>query len=176
MSRSKPPPRPPAAGNKSDRRRWGRAQQDRILDPYKRSAKLHEPTLCPQCRAVYHRGRWQWMEPPEGAEETLCQACHRTNDRYPAGLVTLAGPFVAAHKDEMIRLVRHQEEAERPEHPLNRIMGIEQEAPDRLVVSTTDIHLPRRIGEAVTRAYHGAVTEHFDEGGYFVRVNWRRDE
>ena len=41
--------------------------------------------------------------------------------------------------------------------------------------NTTDIHLPRRIGEAVKRAFHGTLDEHFDEGGYFVRVNWVSD-
>lgn len=176
MSRSNVPPVGHPLDYKSDRRRSGRAQQDHVLDPYKRSGKPHEPAVCRQCRAVYHQGRWQWLERPEGAEETLCQACHRINDHYPAGILTLSGPFVAAHKDEMIGLVRNQEEAERPEHPLNRVIGIEVEAPERLVVSTTDIHLPRRIAEAVMRAYHGTLKEHFDEGGYFVRLNWHRDE
>ena len=175
MGRSNVPSAPPASDHKSNRRRWGRAQQDHILDPYKWSAKASEPAACPQCGAVYQHGRWQWTERPDGAEELLCQACHRINDRYPAGVVTLTGSFIAAHKQEMIRLVHNQEAAERPEHPLNRVMAIEDDAPDRLVVSTTDIHLPRRIGEAVTRAYHGSLTEHFDESGYFVRVNWHRD-
>ena len=35
---------------------------------------------------------------------------------------------------------------EKREHPLNRIMAIEREG-DALVVKTTDIHLPRRIGD-----------------------------
>ncbi len=176
MSHSDKPPARSGLDYKSDRRRWGRAQRDRILDPYKTMAKPDEPTVCPKCGAVYRHGRWKWMERPEGAHGTLCQACHRTNDHYPAGIVTLAGPFVAAHKQEMVRLARNQEEAERPEHPLNRIMGIEDEVSDRLVISTTDIHLPRRIGKAMTRAYHGNLTEHFDEAGYFIRVNWHRDE
>jgi hypothetical protein len=176
MSRSDKPSAHSALDYKSDRRRWGRAQRDQILDPYKRVARPHEPTVCPQCGAVYHRGRWKWMERPERAQETLCQACHRINDHHPAGIVTLTGPFVVAHKQEMIGLARNQEEAERPEHPLNRVISIEDEAPDRLVISTTDIHLPRRIGEATTRAYHGKLTEHFDEGGYFIRVDWHRDE
>lgn len=74
------------------------------------------------------------------------------------------------------RLARNQETAEQPEHPLNRIIGIGDEASDRLVISTTDIHLLRRIGEAVERAYDGTLDEHFDAEGYFVRVNWHRDE
>jgi hypothetical protein len=158
------------------RRRWGRAQYDRILDPYKMTHKSHGPAVCTQCGAVYVHGRWQWGERPEEAAATICQACHRINDHYPAGIVTLAGPLVASHRDEITRLVRHQEQIEKPEHPLNRIISVEQEGPDRLVVETTDIHLPRRIGEAMARAYKGELTEHFDEGGYFVRVNWNRPD
>jgi len=48
-------------------------------------------------------------------------------------------------------------------------------AADRLVISTTDIHLPRRIAAAVKRAYDGSLKEHFDEGGYFVRIDWLRN-
>jgi len=176
MSRANPPSKGSPRNPKADNRRWGHAQLDHILDPYKRTGKLHEPTVCPQCGAVYSNGRWQWMSAPEGAEKVLCQACHRINDRFPAGVVTLSGKLVEAHKDEMVHLAKNQENAERPEHPLNRIISIESEGPDRVVISTTDIHLPRRIGRAMSRAYHGEMNEHFDENGYFVRVNWHRDE
>lgn len=176
MSRSDKPQVDSALDRRSGRRRWGRAQQDDSHDPYKAAAKPRETTVCPQCGAVFHQGRWQWTDRPPGAHEMLCQACHRINDHYPAGILTLTGAFVGGHRDELVRLARRQEEAERPEHPLNRIMGIEDEAPDRLIISTTDIHLPRRIGEAVARAYHGEVNEQFAEDEYFVRVNWHRDE
>jgi len=68
-------------------------------------------------------------------------------------------------------LARHQEEAEKSEHPLNRIIKIDDE-PEGIVINTTDIHLPGRIGEAVNRAFHGSLSEDFDEGGYFVRITW----
>jgi hypothetical protein len=29
-----------------------------------------------------------------------------------------------------------------------------------------------RTGEAVKRAFHGEIEAHFDEDGYFTRVNW----
>jgi len=175
MSADKSSPNRPSPDPTSGRRHSGHAQLDHILDPYKRAGKLAEPTLCAQCGAVYKAGRWQWLPRPDKAETTLCQACQRINDRFPAGTVTLSGKLVAAHKDEMIRLAQHQEQAEKAEHPLNRLMGIAEEAPDRLVISTTDIHLPRRIGTAIKRAYHGELSEHFDENGYFVRINWHRD-
>jgi NMD protein affecting ribosome stability and mRNA decay len=152
-------------------RRWGRAQWDHILDPYKRTKKLSEPTCCPRCGAVYRDGRWQWGPTPADAHEELCQACHRIQDAYPAGVVTLRGRVVQEHGAEMINLARNQERAEKEEHPLNRIMSVE-EKPDSIVINTTDIHLPRRIGEALKRAYHGELDMHFDEHGYFVRVDW----
>jgi len=162
-----------ASPRKANRRRFGRAQADHYIDTYKQVAKLHEPTYCSQCGATYGDGRWRWMPHPENAKPSLCPACHRINDRYPAGIVTLTG--VGALKDEMVRLARNQEEAEKAEHPLNRIMAIDDTIDDRLEISTTDIHLPRRIGDALRRSYHGKVTEDFDEGNYFVRVTWHKE-
>jgi len=72
----------------------------------------------------------------------------------------------------MIQLARHQEEAEKKEHPLNRIISIKRA---RGVINTTDIHLARRIGEAVKRAFHGEIEDSFEKDGYFVRVNWTRE-
>jgi hypothetical protein len=101
---------------------------DAPQDPYKATHKPHEPSVCPQCGAVFHHGRWQWSARPEGAVEHLCHACHRINDHYPAGILMLSGPLVAEHKAQMLRLARHQEEVEKREHPLNRIIDIEEAA------------------------------------------------
>jgi hypothetical protein len=144
-------------------------------DPYETRLKLPEPTVCPQCGAVFHEGRWRWEPRPSPAHEELCQACHRSNDRYPAGELTIAGGFVLRHKDEILHLARHQEEQEKAEHPLHRIMAIEEQD-GAIVVRTTDIHLPRRIGEALHHAYRGDLDFHYDEGGYFIRVSWARDD
>jgi hypothetical protein len=87
----------------------------------------------------------------------------------------LSGVFARQHKEDILQLARHQEEAEKREHPMNRIMSV-QEGPNAIVIETTDIHLPRRIGEAVRRAYHGELSEHFEPDAYFVRVNWVREQ
>jgi hypothetical protein len=165
----------PFAGGRRDRRILGRAQDEDVGDPYKLRRKLHEPTRCSSCGAVYHEGRWQWLElPPEGAHEELCQACHRINDNYPAGIVALKGPTVQEHEVEIVNLARNLERAEKQEHPLNRIMAIEKQGPDTLIITTTDIHLPRRIGTAVHHTFHGDLKMNFDEDAYFIRVNWTR--
>jgi hypothetical protein len=152
-----PPAGSPLTGGRHERRILGRAQDEGVGDPYKLRRKLPEPTRCPACGAVYHEGRWQWMDrPPANAHEELCQACHRINE-------------------EIINLARNLEQAEKQDHPLNRIIAIDKEEPDTLVITTTDVHLPRRIGTAIHHAFQGDLKLHFDEDNYFIRVDWARE-
>ncbi|MEW5792343.1 MAG: BCAM0308 family protein [Pseudomonadota bacterium] len=153
--------------------RRDRAIHERVHDPYKTRSKLPEPTVCPQCGAVYHEGRWTWAARPPEAHEELCQACHRINDQYPAGILALSGDFVRQHQEEILHLARHEEAQEKAEHPLHRIMNIEAGS-DGIVINTTDIHLPRRIGEALHRAYRGDLDFHYDEESALFRAHWRR--
>lgn len=142
-------------------------------DTYKLPGKLKEPTVCPQCKAVFHKGRWSWVVPPPDAHQTLCPACHRIQDKYPKGLLTLKGAFAQEEQEQVLGLARNTEAQETREHPLSRIMNIEQQR-EGIVVSTTDTHLPRRIGEALTHAYRGELSMHYDEDEDFVRVTWTR--
>lgn len=154
--------------------RRDRLIRERVHDPYKMRRKLPEPTVCPQCQAVYRDGRWEWGDRPADAHEELCQACHRINDKYPAGELTLKGDFLRRHRLEVEHLARNEERLENGEHPLNRIMAIEDRGED-LLITTTDIHLPRRIGDALHRAYEGELDYHYDEESHFIRVSWRRE-
>lgn len=158
-----------------DSKRIDRLVEERVHDTYKLRGKLAEPTRCPKCGAVYQGGRWQWdIDAGSGAHEQLCSACHRIVDNYPAGEVGLSGSFLAAHKDEIIALARHLESTEKAEHPLNRIIAVSDSGTAALI-TTTDVHLPVRIGKAIRRAYEGELTIHFDESGYFARVTWNRE-
>lgn len=154
------------------RRISGRAQQDDVLDPYQARRKLREPSACGECGAVYQHGRWHWGPKPSDARDELCSACHRIQDGLPAGILTLQGDFARQHERELINLARNEEATEKNEHPLNRIASIEQ-VDAGIVIKTTDIHLPRRIGEAIKRAYHGELDLDFDHSSYFVRAEWR---
>lgn len=154
------------------------SRQDRRIreldhDPYKSKRKLSEPTVCPDCSAVYRRGRWQWGERPSGAREVRCPACERTQDKYPAGQVTISGTFLDDHREEILNLVRNQEQRAKEEHALERIMEIE-EGEDSIIVKTTDIHLPRAIGEALHRAYEGELDYRYNEEEYYLDVRWTR--
>jgi hypothetical protein len=158
----------------------GGSRRDRWIaehehDPYKAQLKLPEPTVCPACGAAFAEGRWHWPAyPPMEANSQLCQACHRIRDNYPAGWLMLTGGFVKKHKQEIMQLARHNEQLENAEYPLHRIMAIEEQG-DGLVITTTDIHLPRRIGEALKHAYHGQLEFHYEEEPYRLRVQWKHN-
>jgi len=146
---------------------------EREHDSYKNRAHLHDPTVCPECGATYHEGRWTWNPGPADAPRALCSACQRTRDRYPAGIVTLRGEFLGSHRDEIVALVRNVEAREKSEHPMNRIMAIEAEA-DATVVTTTDMHLARAIGSALHAAYKGDVDYAYGDEQELLRVTWQR--
>jgi hypothetical protein len=146
---------------------------EREHDPYHAKAKLAEPTVCPRCGAVFRQGRWQWAERPASPHAVLCPACQRLRDHYPAGYLTLEGDFFREHRDEVMRLVQHRAEHAQAEHPLQRVMGIETRD-DKTIVTTTDPHLARNIGEAVQRAWRGEVDFRYEQGQTLLRVHWRR--
>jgi hypothetical protein len=160
-------------GSHQGRRRWGRAQQPPREDPYELAGKPAEPALCPQCGASFHEGRWQWAAQPSRIQH-LCPACRRINDKQPAGILTLSGTSLTSHKAEILSLVRNKEKAEKADHALNRIMAIEEQD-GAIVITTTDIHLPRRIGEALKRGFRGRLDLHYEEDGYFLRATWHGD-
>lgn len=149
--------------------------QERIHDAYKAKGKLQEPSVCTQCGAVFHEGRWQWMQAPTGAEvhRIICPACHRIHDHFPAGYLTLKGEFFRVHHDEIMHLVHNHEKRERMEHPLKRIMAVE-EGDGTTLVTTTDIHLVRGIGDALHHAYAGELDFHYNPEQNLLRVTWSR--
>jgi hypothetical protein len=155
--------------------RGDRLIRERVHDPYKTRLKLPDPTVCPDCGAVYRNGRWTWEAAPKSANRERCQACHRIADGYPAGVVVLNGGFLARHKTDILNLARNEEALEKGAHALHRIMAVEDR--DREVeITTTDIHLPRRIGQALHNAYAGDFDLAYDKEGYFVRVAWSREK
>lgn len=154
--------------------RHDRLLQEAVHDPYRSKGKFPEPTLCPQCSAIFRQGRWEWLKdapPPPAAHQETCPACQRIHDDFPAGYVTLKGHFFRNKRQEIMNLVRHTEERARSNHPLQRIMRTEEQD-DGELITTTDIHLARAIGEAVHHAYQGKLEFHYNEEEDLLRVSW----
>lgn len=142
-------------------------------DSYKPRRKLPSPARCPDCGAVYRRGRWRWEAAPRVAAAARCPACLRVRDRLPAASVTLSGRFFAQHRDEILARVRHCEAAEKRTHPMQRIMAIAANG-SSMRISTTDAHLARRIGDALRHAYKGELAYRYNKEDSSLRVLWSR--
>jgi len=160
----------------SSQPRTARRVPEQSGDVYASHGKLREPSACRSCGAIYRNGRWIWdADATVGIDVMLeaCPACRRIADDYPAGIVSIEGDFLAAHRAEIEQLVRNVEQHERAEHPLVRIFGIE-ESEAGVCVPTTDARLARAIGRALQRAYRGELDEPDPASEEPIRVRWTR--
>ena len=146
---------------------------DETPDSYGLPGKLPDQTLCPGCRAVYREGRWTWVERAVGQAEALCPACRRIRDRYPAGSLWISGAFATAHREEIEHLLRHVEQREKTQHPLERIMDLRVEG-ESLRVDTTGVRLVHSLGRALHHAYQGELDLAPTGAERPIRVHWRR--
>jgi hypothetical protein len=169
---------PPVAAFQKVRR--DQLRQEREHDTYKRQHKPPEPSACPDCGAIFHAGHWQWGLRRPDSNEVICPACHRIRDNFPAGFLHVGGHFFTTHRDEILSLIRHHAEKARAEHPLARIITTKKDderksgSEDGILVTTTDIHLARDLGEALHHAYHGDLEFHYNEAEKLLRVGWQR--
>jgi len=153
--------------------RSGKMIQPGRHDSYKNLGKFHEPTVCSGCGAVYLDGRWSWAASPKEAKKAVCPACLRIADRFPAGRIEIGGVFFRDHRAEILSLVRNVEATEKKERPMERIMAI-ADAGEGVVVTTTGIHVARRIGESLSHSYQGEFDFSYGEGEDSIRVSWSR--
>jgi hypothetical protein len=138
--------------------------------------KLSGTVGCPRCGASYHNGRWTRKATPADAHEHVCPACRRIEDDYPAGVIHVGGDFAAAHRDEIVGLMRNIEQQEAAEHPLKRIMAVSDEGRG-FAVTATDAKLVESFGRALKKAYAGELEQPgtTSEKENLVRVRWHRD-
>ena len=154
--------------------RFGRRiLDDPAHDPYRASGNWAAGTQCSGCGAQFMHGHWAWQKNPAPAASSkhLCPACQRVHDHQPAGYLTLDGPTLSTHRDEILALARHEAARASADHPLQRVMDI-IEHEDRVEITTTDIHVPPRIGQALHRAHHGELAISYGHDEISVRVHW----
>lgn len=128
---------------------------------------------CPVCHAVFFRGHWQWRAVPPEAVSLTCSACHRSADGVPAARITLEGPFEAAHREEILGLVRHRAQRLHREHPMERVMVITSDETGT-VITMTGTHIARDVGSAIHHAYGGKLQFGYGQADAELRVHWHR--
>lgn len=138
---------------------------------------------CTGCGAVYYRQRWS-LNPPEeirermrsngGVRDVRCPACRKIRDHYPSGELMLLG-VKPKERQEILRLLRNEEQRAREKNPLERIMKI-QTAGNGWRVETTTEKLAQRLGRSVRKARGGRVAYKWSHNNKFVRVHWSKEE
>lgn len=138
-------------------------------DPYRDKKKLQDASVCPNCGAVVDRGRWAWGSVEVVTAEVLCPACRRIADRCEAGRLEIRGALVESRRTELDRLIRNVGADAQASRPLERIMSVDYDGAICIVL-TTDIHLPRRLADAIQSAFGGEVSVAYGENAYQVRA------
>lgn len=165
-------PAPPQDRRPREERYRPREPESAPHDTYARTAKAAGTIVCSGCGVVYRDGRWAFGTPPStDVEHELCPACQRIRDGYPAGTLRLPAAFLD-DRDETVRLIRNAEEAERAEHPLERLMTLEDEPDGGLVVTTTGIHLARALANKLERRFHRQARIRYPEEEHRIQVDW----
>ncbi len=139
-------------------------------------------SVCESCRAVYMNKRWyigseldeQVSQLPDTAK-TVCPACLKIRDNFPGGIVTLKGDYVLEHKQDILNLIRNEEERARGFNPLERVMSVRENGYGSIVISTTNEKLAQQLGRAIKKAFHGEVTYRWSHDNKLVRVDWERE-
>jgi len=163
-------------GNISMQGKGERPGEGRIDDPCLSRSSWSDPTVCKDCAAVYHEGRWQWAEErPKNAHKDVCPACYRIHEKMPAGFLTLGGDFFLQHRNEIMRLIHHTVETQEADDPLKRIMGI-KDADNGVVITFTDMRLLHDVGMAIQHVYKGDFTIKFPRATDDIRASWVRHE
>jgi NMD protein affecting ribosome stability and mRNA decay len=155
-------------GQKKDR---PRGVQARRTSDSARGPKGAGALVCRDCGVVQHRGKWSWGKPPlTQLHSVRCPACTRIRDRRPAGIVQVPSDFLG-QREELLNLALNVEEAEKAEHPLERLMKT-QESKSRLVIHTTGVHLARQIAHKLARHFHRKPRMRYADGESYVEVDW----
>lgn len=154
------------------------ARRDRLVkerrnDAYKDKRKESGPAMCQKCKAVYTDGKWSWAKPEDAYDRTICPACRRIEDKFPAGEIEIRGLFYTAHEKEVMNLIRNREKMELNQHPLERIMDVGNRD-DCVLITTTGVHLARQIGESLAHSYQGDLHFTYGDAEKSIRVRWER--
>jgi hypothetical protein len=143
---------------------------------------LPEPAVCEVCGDVYADRRWSKPDAQRSsakhkhfrvANQIVCPACERQRNGVPSGFVYAQGKFLAAHRDELTRLLENEAERAAEDNPLARIMEWQTDAAGQLTVTTE--HLAQRLGHALSKAFHGKTRYGFSHRNKLARVWWQRD-
>jgi hypothetical protein len=94
--------------------------------------------------------------------------------RKHVGVLTMNGPFVAQHKDEIINLIRQWVNGFEQESHRAPPFRITERPASPIKVTFVKAHLARDIGRSLQMKYMGELDIRPEDGGESFRVTWWR--
>lgn len=148
-------------------------------DPYLPKEGPHDMALCKKCNAVYHNKRWAVNEGLQKKKEknkqtlfVLCPACQKIRNKYAEGFVTLKGDYLKEHKQDILNLIKNEEERAMELNPLQKIIALKDRG-NIIDITTTHEKLAQRIGKKVHKACQGELEIKWTKDK-ITRVVWQR--
>jgi hypothetical protein len=142
-----------------------------------------EPILCAGCGATYVNRRWSRAATARlrasgftggPIDARICPACRRRQSGVPRGFVHVDGEFAAAHRDELLRLLRNEAARAGEDNPTGQVIDWADTGAGGLLVTTTTEHLAVRLGRALEKAYDGKLLFGFSHENKLAHVWWQR--
>lgn len=144
--------------------------------------------VCPECHAVYNGRKWNGSARPPNKKNgnvqyKLCTPCKRIRDRIVFGTVHLDGEVIASRGDEILKMIRHEEEIEKARNYCSRILDIHSEG-QKMTITTINSLLAIHIAKQFKKAFKGRIDIHKDTPGHrpknkqsegTVSVKWVQD-
>ncbi len=153
---------------------------DTATDPYLLSEITYETAVCKRCHAVFRNKRWYLDEDLyqrkialKGIGKVLCPACRKIKDNFPGGIIRIKGDFLKNHKNEILNMIRNEEQRAMGFNPLERVMKINR-IEKGIEVTTTNEKLAQRIGKSLQRAYCGKIEYKWSNDTKLLRAEWER--
>jgi hypothetical protein len=142
--------------------------------------RLHQPSLCTRCGAVFSRRTWRQDHGASPdllarATPTVCPACRQTARGESFGCVLVRGAWAAANEAVLRRRIRNVATRARFTQPERRIESVERRG-DVLEIRTTSEKLAHRIVRELLKAFRGRATYHWQERDGSLLATWRRDD
>jgi hypothetical protein len=129
--------------------------------------------VCKKCHDVFNGKKWNALhglskEELDTFETTMCTGCKRIRDRIVLGTVHLNGEAIASRTDEVIRMIRREEEIERSHNHCSRILDIKHDG-RKMTIQTVNSSLAVHIARQLKKAFKGRLEIYKDTPGHRPR-------
>ncbi len=130
--------------------------------------------VCPDCQAVFDGKKWNCAPRVREnnfakAERALCVGCKRVRDKVAFGTAYLEGEVIASRRDEILRMIRREEEIEQAYNHCSRILTINHKGGRKMTVQTANSLLAIHIAKQFKKAFKGRIEIFKDTPGHRPR-------